>query len=73
MKNKVDLKGLSADELKEQLKNEQAQGQQLRFAHAISPLENPARIKANRKNVARLLTEQTRRKHEQATNTAQAK
>ena len=69
MKNKTDLKGLSADELKEQLKNEHTQGQQLRFAHAISPLENPARIKANRKNVARLLTEQTRRKHEQATNT----
>jgi len=71
MKNKTDLKGLSAEQLLEQLKNEQAQGQQLRFAHAISPLENPARIKANRKAVARLLTEQTRRKNEQATNSAQ--
>ena len=71
MKNKTDLKGLSADQLKEQLKIEQAQGQQLRFAHAISPLENPARLKANRKNVARLLTEQTRRKNEQASNSAQ--
>ena len=71
MKNKTDLKGLSADALKEQIKTEQAQGQQLRFAHAISPLENPARIKANRKNVARLLTEQTRRNSEQATNSAQ--
>ena len=72
MKNKTDLKGLSADALKEQLKSEQAQGQQLRFAHAISPLENPARLKANRKNVARLLTEQTaRRQNEQATKTAQ--
>ncbi len=71
MKNKTDLKGLSADQLKEQLKSEQAQGQQLRFAHAISPLENPARLKANRKNVARLLTEQNRRKNEQASNSAQ--
>jgi large subunit ribosomal protein L29 len=71
MKNKTDNKGLSAEALKEQIKNEQAQGQQLRFAHAISPLENPARLKANRKNVARLLTEQTRRNNEQATNPAQ--
>ena len=71
MKNKTDLKGLSAEQLKEQLTAEKAQGQQLRFAHAISPLENPARLKANRKNVARLLTEQTRRNNEQATNPAQ--
>lgn len=70
MKNKTDHKGLSADALKEQLTTEQATGQQLRFAHAISPLENPARLKANRKNVARLLTEQTRRKNEQASNPA---
>ena len=70
MKNKTDNKGLSADALKEQIKTEQTTGQQLRFAHAISPLENPARLKANRKNVARLLTEQTRRNNEQAANPA---
>ena len=70
MKNKTDHKGLSADALKEQIKTEQATGQQLRFAHAISPLENPARLKANRKIVARLLTEQTRRNSEQAANPA---
>lgn len=70
MKNKTDLKSLSAEALKEQLTAEKAQGQQLRFAHAISPLENPARLKANRKNVARLLTEQTRRNNEQAANPA---
>ena len=71
MKNKTDLKSLSAEALKEQLTAEKAQGQQLRFAHAISPLENPARLKANRKNVARLLTEHTRRNNEPATNPAQ--
>ncbi|MCC3154321.1 50S ribosomal protein L29 [Hymenobacter sp. BT770] len=70
MKNKTDHKSLSAEALKEQLTAEKAQGQQLRFAHAISPLENPARLKANRKNVARLLTEQTRRNNEQASNPA---
>lgn len=66
-----ELTALSLEQLQEQLKQERATGQQLRFAHAISPLENPARIKANRKNVARLLTEMTRRQNEQALTSAQ--
>ena len=70
MKNKTDLKSLSAEALKEQLTAEKAQGQQLRFAHAISPLENPIRLKHSRKNVARLKTELTRRENEQANQTA---
>ena len=70
MKNKTDLKGLSAEALKEQIKTEQASGQALRFAHAISPLENPVRLKHSRRTVARLKTELTRRGSEQANNTA---
>jgi large subunit ribosomal protein L29 len=42
----------------------------MRFAHAISPLENPGRLKANRKTVARLQTELSRRNNEQASNKA---
>ena len=42
----------------------------MRFAHAISPLENPIRLKQARKNVARLLTELKRRENEQAINSA---
>lgn len=66
-----DLSALSLEQIQGQLKQERATGQQLRFAHAISPLENPARLKANRKNVARLLTEVTRRQNEQALTSAQ--
>lgn len=66
-----ELSALSLEQIQEQLKQERATGQQLRFAHAISPLENPARLKANRKNVARLLTEVTRRQNEQALTSAQ--
>ncbi len=66
-----ELRDLSLEQIQEQLKQERATGQQLRFAHAISPLENPARLKANRKNVARLLTEVTRRQNEQAYTTVQ--
>jgi large subunit ribosomal protein L29 len=69
MKN-ADIRALSIEELKQQIKTEQANGQTLRFAHAISPLENPIRLKSSRKNVARLLTELTRRENEQANQTA---
>ena len=67
---KADLKGLSLEELKTQIKTEETSGQSLRFAHAISPLENPIRLKHSRKNVARLKTELTRRENEQANPTA---
>ena len=69
MKN-TEIRALSPDDLRTQLKTEQTNGQQMRFAHAISPLENPARLKANRKTVARLQTELSRRNNEQASNSA---
>ncbi len=69
MKN-TDIRALSVEELKNQIKTEQTSGQSLRFAHAISPLENPIRLKHSRKNVARLKTELTRRENEQANQTA---
>ncbi|MBC6606318.1 50S ribosomal protein L29 [Hymenobacter sp. BT188] len=69
MKN-ADIRALSVEELKNQIKTEQTSGQSLRFAHAISPLENPIRLKHSRKNVARLKTELTRRENEQANQTA---
>lgn len=69
MKND-DIRALSIKELKNQIKTEQTSGQSLRFAHAISPLENPIRLKHSRKNVARLKTELTRRENEQANQTA---
>ncbi len=69
MKN-ADIRALSVEELNNQIKTEQTSGQSLRFAHAISPLENPIRLKHSRKNVARLKTELTRRENEQANQTA---
>ena len=70
MKN-TEIRALSPDDLRTQLKTEQTNGQQMRFAHAISPLENPGRLKANRKTVARLQTELSRRSNEQASKSAQ--
>jgi large subunit ribosomal protein L29 len=56
MKN-TDIKKLSIDELKENLKGEATKLQKLQFAHAISPIENPMQIRVTRKNIARLETE----------------
>lgn len=52
-----DIKVLSLEELKERLAVEKNNSQNLRFAHSISPLENPLKIKESRKNIAKINTE----------------
>ena len=52
-----EITALSLQEVKEQLTTERNNLQNLRFAHAISPLENPSRIKNARKTIARLETQ----------------
>jgi large subunit ribosomal protein L29 len=70
MKNS-EIKALSLDELKERLKTERTNSQNLKFAHSISPLENPLKIKEARKNIARLNTEVSNR--EKSLNSQNAK
>lgn len=48
---------MSPDELMEALKAEKENLTRLRFAHAISPIENPTKIRTSRKNIARIKTE----------------
>ena len=52
---------LSNDELKEQLIENKKKFNELKMAHAVSPLENPIQIKAVRKSLARIMTELTKR------------
>ncbi|MCU0439770.1 MAG: 50S ribosomal protein L29 [Raineya sp.] len=52
----VDLKKLSLDELKAKLVQEQDALLKLKMAHAITPVENPMRIREARKVVARIQT-----------------
>jgi large subunit ribosomal protein L29 len=52
-----EIKAFSLTEVKEQLAAERNNLQNLKFAHAISPLENPSRIKHTRKTIARLETQ----------------
>jgi large subunit ribosomal protein L29 len=63
MKNS-EIKALSLEELKEKLNAEQTTMQNLRFAHAISPLENPMKIRDAKKLIARINTEVRRREIE---------
>ena len=56
MKNK-DIKSLSVEELQERIGAEKASLQKLKFVHAITPIENPARIRASRRLIAQLATE----------------
>lgn len=55
MKNS-ELRTLTVEELQQRLLSEKEQLQKLKFAHAISPIENPTKIRETRKVVARILT-----------------
>ncbi len=56
MKQQV-IRELSTPEVKERLVEEQQQLVKLKLNHAVSPIENPQKIKEQRKTVARLKTE----------------
>jgi large subunit ribosomal protein L29 len=58
MKN-TEIKGLTVAELNEKIGSEQENLRKIKFAHQISSIENPMKIKEARKLVARLKTELT--------------
>jgi large subunit ribosomal protein L29 len=55
MKNE-EIKGLNLDELKEKLMSEKEGLRKLMFAHKVSAIENPMKIKETRRLIARLNT-----------------
>jgi large subunit ribosomal protein L29 len=61
MKNS-EILDLSTEELVARIGEEKANLTKLKFAHAVSAIENPTRITKVRKDVARLNTELTKRK-----------
>jgi large subunit ribosomal protein L29 len=56
MKNS-EIKALNVAELKDKLSAETEALRKLKFAHQVSAIENPMRINATRKLIARLNTE----------------
>jgi len=51
------LKEMSEAELKSKIEEDELRIKKLKFAHAVSPLENPMNIRGVRKDLARLKTE----------------
>jgi len=58
MKNS-EIKALSVEEIKQKLIGEREVMQKLKFAHAISPIENPMKITVTRKLIETALTAKT--------------
>lgn len=56
MKNS-EIRALSVDELKQKLASEKEAYNKMKFAHAISPIENPMKVRETKKLIARLKTE----------------
>lgn len=54
-----EIKGLNVAELREKLGSEQEALRKMKFAHQVSAIENPMKIKETRKLIARLKTELT--------------
>jgi len=60
---------LSTEELTARIGEEKKNLNKLKFAHAVSAIENPTRITKVRKDIARLNTELTKRKAAQVAET----
>ena len=52
-----ELRELTDKELQERLENAEKDYVQLKIQHSISPLDNPAKITLDRRNIARMKTE----------------
>ncbi|MDQ2862360.1 MAG: 50S ribosomal protein L29 [Bacteroidota bacterium] len=66
MSNKNDfvnsLKDMSEADLKSRIGEDELRIKKLKFAHSVSPLENPMSIRGIRKDLARLKTELRKKK-----------
>lgn len=59
---KEDLKDMHIDSLKGRIAEDQTRLKKMKFAHAMTPLENPMMIRSLRRNIATLQTELSSRK-----------
>ena len=61
MSKKIDflksIQGLNESDLQARIQEDQLRLKKLKFAHAISPLENPMSIRSLRREISRLKTE----------------
>ena len=55
------VKDLTTDEVRDKMKEESATYRKMKLSHAVSPMENPMKIRNSRKIIARLATELKKR------------
>jgi large subunit ribosomal protein L29 len=55
------VKDLTTDEIRDKIKDERNSYVKLKMAHAVSPMDNPMKIRASRRAIARLITELQKR------------
>ncbi|MFN5324693.1 MAG: 50S ribosomal protein L29 [Bacteroidota bacterium] len=55
------VKDLTIEEIREKIAQERAMYTKLKLSHAVSPIENPMKIRASRRAIARLETEYRKR------------
>ncbi len=60
-----DIKDLTTDELRLRLAEEKMMYQKMTMNHAVSPIENPMKIRSTRRGIAMINTELTRRQKEE--------
>ena len=58
---KEEIKEIATNDLKDRLEKMDMEYRQLKINHSISPIDNPAKITADRKMIARVKTELRRR------------
>jgi len=58
---KIDIKQLSNNELRDRINEQRETITKSKLAHAVSPLENPQKIKMLRRDLASMLTEKRNR------------
>lgn len=54
---KVEIKELSTQDLKDRLEQMEQEYAQLKMTHSVSPVDNPAKIRRDRRMIARVKTE----------------
>jgi len=56
-----DYRSLDNEALNQKIGDEEMRLKRTKFSHAVNPIENPLAIKAQRRDIARLKTEQRKR------------
>jgi large subunit ribosomal protein L29 len=56
-----DYRSLDNEALNQKISDEEMRLKKTKFSHAVNPIENPLSIKAQRRGIARLKTEQRKR------------